>query len=437
MFRITDAPASVFDAFGPSVFLHQPLLEDLSLLCPVGGMVEKSRDSGGGGRGRGGRRRAIDAAAWGGREPAIRKLVRDHCPQQPGVYGMIDAEGRLIYVGKSKSLRDRLVSYFVGKGLASKARRVVSHARRLVWECLPHEFTALLRELELIRRWCPRFNVRARPGRVRRAYLAIGGGPAARARLVAGASPEDRLVVGPMPRGRPASHLVRTLNDAFQLCDCPNRRSMAFSDQGELFARQREAGCLRHSLRNCLGPCAGACSSRQYADRVRQARDFLTGGDLSILGRLEGAMRAAAAAAQFERAAALRDAWRELGALREWLERLKGVRRTYAFVYPVPNQEQGETWYFVQRGQVVAALEAPRNRTTARACLRRLDAIYPQGAGGPAEAAADDPDMVLLVSIWFRARPDELARTLAPPAARARCLELSGGDAGEKRRGSP
>jgi len=121
-----------------------------------------------------------------GREPAMaevdlaaddsgsRKLIRQHCPEGPGVYGMIDPEGRLIYVGKSKSLRARLVSYFTGGSEDCKARRIVACSQRIVWEPAPHEFTALLRELELIRRFCPRFNVRGRPGRGRRAYVGLG-----------------------------------------------------------------------------------------------------------------------------------------------------------------------------------------------------------------------------------------------------------------------
>ena len=71
-------------------------------------------------------------------------------PHAPGVYGMVDRDGELIYVGQSKSLRNRLVSYFAGSA-PSKARRIIAHTHRLVWETAPDELAALLRQLELIR----------------------------------------------------------------------------------------------------------------------------------------------------------------------------------------------------------------------------------------------------------------------------------------------
>ncbi len=94
-----------------------------------------------------------------------RKLIRQDATCAPGVYGMVDREGELIYVGQSKSLRNRLVSYFAGSA-PSKAQRIIAHTHRLVWETAPDELAALLRELELIRRWRPRFNVRGQPNRV-------------------------------------------------------------------------------------------------------------------------------------------------------------------------------------------------------------------------------------------------------------------------------
>lgn len=376
--------------------------------------------------------------AWG-REPAAahlelagsdsgsRKLIRSQCPAAPGVYGMIDAEGKLIYVGKSKSLRARLLSYFGAKSLDRKARRIIRCTRTLVWEPAPHEFPALLRELELIRRFCPRFNVRGRPGRGRRAYLGLGGGPAPHAYLTPSGSPRDRLLVGPLWPGRELRRMVRAINDVFQLRDCPGRAAIAFSEQREMFQRDRPAGCMRRELGTCLGPCAGACSGRRYAEQVRRARDFLAGTDLGVLGRLEEAMRAAAAAERFERAAALRDHWKDLALLGELLDRVRTVERTYAFVYPLPSYGRGDTWYVIHRGQVVASVAAPQGRRRADAALRELGRAYRADPARPGASAASDPDLILLVSQWFRLHPEELRRTLPPETARRRCLEMAGG----------
>ncbi len=103
-----------------------------------------------------------------------RRLLRRLCPARPGVYGMIDAGGRLIYVGKAKSLRNRLNSYLQTEPADPKAGRIIEHTERVVWETAPHELAALVRELELIRRWRPEFNVRGQPGHFRAQYICIG-----------------------------------------------------------------------------------------------------------------------------------------------------------------------------------------------------------------------------------------------------------------------
>ena len=110
---------------------------------------------------------------------------RELCPRRPGVYGMLDPDGKLIYVGKAKSLRVRLLSYFRPKSRDRKAGRILGSTRSIVWECLPSEFAALLRELELIRRWRPRFNVQGQPHR-RTAHLRLPGTTARRPRVSRG-----------------------------------------------------------------------------------------------------------------------------------------------------------------------------------------------------------------------------------------------------------
>ncbi len=355
-------------------------------------------------------------------DASSRRLIRRNCPQAPGIYGMVDAQGHLIYVGKSKSLRNRLLSYLTGKALDSKARRIITHARRLLWETAPHEFTALIRELELIRRWSPRFNVRGRPGRRRRAYLGLGRGPAPHVYLTDEPSRRDRLLVGPLYPSRDLERMVRRANDWFQLRDCSDRVVMRFADERLLFPERYEARCLRHAMGLCLGPCVAACTMGQYVHRARSARDFLCGSNPAALERLQGAMRSAAETEQYERAAALRDAWQDLTALDALLQRLRTVRRTYSFVYPLPSYKRGEAWFLIHRGQVAAVVPAPRSRTAARRCLRTLDNVYAAGPTTVGQMLPDDPDSILIVSQWFAARPEELVRTLRPDAARALTL---------------
>jgi excinuclease ABC subunit C len=340
--------------------------------------------------------------------------VRLECPRWPGVYGMVDRRGELIYVGKAKSLRARLLGYFRPRSRDPKAGRIITETRLLAWEPAPTEFSALLRELELIRRWQPRFNIQGQPKRKRRALVCLGRRPAPYAFLSRRAAASVVAVYGPVPAGHQAREAVRRLNDHFRLRDCPQSQEMVFSDQQELFPVLRAAGCLRHEIGTCLGPCAAACSHAEYEARLDAARHFLDGADVGILERLERDMLAASAATQFERAAVLRDRLEPLGWLHACLERLRRARGL-SFVYPLRSCEGQELWYVIRGGQVEAVLPAGAEAAATVA------AVYASKAAGPGSWAAKSVDGLLLVDAWFRKHPEEKARTLTPEQALAAC----------------
>ncbi len=354
------------------------------------------------------------------RRPArLRALVRQRCPRLPGVYGMVDRAGELIYVGKSKNLRARLLSYFRPQSRDPKAGRIIADTRVLVWEPAPSEFAALLRELELIRRWQPRCNVHGQPGRRRRGYVCVGRRPAPYVFFAARPPATAFAAFGPVPAGRAALEAVRRVNDWFRLRDCPQAQAMTFADQQELFPVLRAAGCLRHEIGNCLGPCAAACSRADYAAGTRAAVAFLAGKDSSPLEILERDMAAAAAALQYERAAALRDRLEPMRWLDAHLRRVRESARP-SFVYAVAGHDGTELWYLICRGRVCAALPAPRDDGERRRAAERIEEVYGQEAP-PGPPALAEIDGVLLVAAWFRRHADERQRTWAPEEALRRC----------------
>ena len=354
-----------------------------------------------------------------------RRAIREHCRPIPGIYGMIDAQGELIYVGKSKSLCDRLLSYCTPAAEESKSGRIIQRAVRLVWETAADEFAALLRELELIRRFRPQFNVQGQPERLRRSFVCLGRSPAAYAYLAGSPSARSDFCFGPLPGVTRWRDAVRRLNDVFGLRDCSDRVPIRFADQRELFVEPRAPACIRHELGTCLGPCAARCTSGDYADRLAAAAAFLRGDEDTLLPRLEATMRSAAAAGQYERAATVRDTLADLGRLREQLQCLTDARGHYRFVYPLPASRGGETWYLLRRGQVAAAVRAPRDRRSADRCLDRLDTVYfhPPEDSPP---MPEDLDFLLLVPSWFKRHPGELLRTLTPEAAAEACRNRAG-----------
>ena len=350
----------------------------------------------------------------------IRRQLREVCTLAAGVYGMLDEQGHLIYVGKAKSLRRRLLSYFHAGADDAKAGEIIAHTSRLVWERTPHELVALARELELIRRFLPRFNVQGRPDRFGRAYVCVGRAPAPYVFVADEPTRRAEACYGPVRSRRKLAEAVRHLNQQFRLRDCPDRVPMIFRDQLSLFDDARPAQCSRFDMETCLAPCAGACSRTEYGLQVRSVQGFLDGGDSSLLEQLEVRMQTAAESRQYERAAMLRDIFASLNWLHDSLARLRIARRKFSFVYPVQAAGGRTYWLAIARGQIRYGAFAPSSDRTRRSWRKWLAKIYARPFR-PQAMGAEDVEMLLLVTSWFRRFPSELKHVLKPRDARKLC----------------
>ena len=360
----------------------------------------------------------------GARTSLLRSQLRLLAPNEPGVYAMLNADDEIIYVGKAKDLRKRLFCYFRVKGRDRKARKIVARAKAIVWEVLPNEFTALLRELELIRRWRPIWNVQGQPLRRRHAFICLGGRPAPHLTLTR--KPPRHLVAsfGPMPVTKKSRDAIRWLNDGFELRDCPPGAVDFFPPPNPLFPIVPPAGCLRLELGTCLGPCTAEVTRGAYHQRVRDTRAFLDGRDRSYLKTLEARMQAAALAERYETAAQLRDKAIALTWLVERLDGLKTAQKNLSFVYPMSAGEGRTMWYLLHGARVLACVAAPYDAASAQSALDLLRRVYgPQNAEPILDAYEPIDGMVLILS-WFRKYPRQKRRGLDPAAAMKMANEL-------------
>jgi excinuclease ABC subunit C len=334
----------------------------------------------------------------------LRRLLRRDCPRVPGVYGMVNARGHLVYVGKAKCLRARLLSYFRPRSRDPKAGRILAQTQTIHWERASDEFGALLRELELIQHWRPRLNIRGQPARQRLAYICLGRSPApylyvSRTLPVSGAS-----CYGPVRAGRRAREAVRHLSD------CPKNQVMVFSEQGELFPQVHSAGCLRFEMGVCLGPCLAACSKEAYLRQARAARAFLEGRNTALLRVLEQRMTSASESFEFEKAASLRDKLELLRWLHDRVARLRAACGHPPFVYPVGGRDGTETWYVINRGMVVGVFRPPSTRGEKEIIMRAIQDTITNKTRSSARMPAHAMDGVHLVADWFRRHPEERRR---------------------------
>jgi excinuclease ABC subunit C len=350
----------------------------------------------------------------------LRMRVRQLCPPLPGVYGMLDRRGVLIYVGKAKVLRHRLLGYFRAGSRHEKAGRIIERARAVVWEPAPNEFAALIRELELIRRWRPAYNVLGIPGLVRDIYLCLGRRPAPFVFATRQPTGKELAVFGPLRGAAMTIEAARRINDQFRLRDCSQQQAMHFAEEPDLFPILHTAGCLRYELGTCLGPCAAFTTKAAYSRQVRAAKAFLEGKDMSALCQIEAEMHAAAAREQFERAARLRDKLAPLRWVRERLDWLDRARQNYSFVYPASNVDGPPLWYLIRQARVCRVVAAPHDGPTRREAALAVRSVYdPHNLA--ALAPADHVDHVLLVAAWFRKFPEEREKVLTPEQAVPLC----------------
>lgn len=333
----------------------------------------------------------------------LRREVRESAPKRPGVYGMLDKNGRIIYVGKAKNLRCRLLSYFRVKSRDRKAGKIIGHTRTLVWEHAADELAALLRELELIRRYRPRYNVVGQPGRERYRYLCLGRGPAAFAYVTREPTGKEIACYGPFVGRDQLTAAAKRLNDFYRLRDCAAKQKMYFAEDQSLFEENRTAACLRYELGLCLGPCAGFTTRRACSTAARSLRNFLDGEDTSIVEKLKRHMADAAKAMQYERAGSIRDKLIEVEWLQQRLATLRTSREQAAMVYTLAGHDGRPVWYLLNRGQIWAAVTEPTCGESRGRVIELLEAV----AQSIPKVGRTCVDSVLLVSAWFRRRPEE------------------------------
>ncbi|HXT18561.1 MAG TPA: UvrB/UvrC motif-containing protein [Gemmatimonadaceae bacterium] len=349
---------------------------------------------------------------------AMRTHVKSTAADKPGVYRMIAADGEIVYVGKSKRLRSRLLSYFRCAFPEEKGARILRDADRIEWEYTPSEFAALLGELRLIKRYRPRFNVAMKRDGRNYCFIKLTKGPAPKFVVVRGPGHDDTAIYyGPFLGAMGVNESVRELNDVLGLRDCAIDQRMNFADQPELFdITPRTPGCIRFEVKKCLGPCVGGCTVQQYDERLALARAFLDGSNDGPMEHLRREMEAASDRLEFERAAALRDKLKRLEALKQQFGRLRFAVETLSFAYTVPGAEGDDRVYLIRRGRVRAEAPRPTTPDDAARLMQMIEDVFTPVERDTGQIPTHEIDELLLLSSWFRRFPNELERTSAARA---------------------
>jgi excinuclease ABC subunit C len=268
-------------------------------------------------------------------------------PDSPGCYLFRDAGGRVVYVGKARSLRSRVASYFQAPvGLASRTRAMLEAAHSIEWIVVDNEVEALHLEYTLIQRHRPRYNVRYRDDKSYPHLVLTTSDEIPRARVARGRVADGDRRFGPYAHAYAIRETLDLLLRVFPVRTC----SAGVYDRASRTGR----ACLLHHIDRCAGPCIGAVSAPEHRELVDGMAAFLDGETEPVLDQLEAEMHAAATELRFEAAARRRD---QLLAARRALEKQQVVSDQQDDLDVVAiHQDELEAAiqaFFVRRGRVV------------------------------------------------------------------------------------
>ncbi|WP_433855811.1 excinuclease ABC subunit UvrC [Streptomyces kronopolitis] len=244
-------------------------------------------------------------------DPSSYRPKPGQIPDSPGVYKFRDEHGRVIYVGKAKSLRQRLASYFQDlAGLHPRTRTMVTTAAAVEWTVVSTEVEALQLEYTWIKEFDPRFNVKYRDDKSY-PYLAVTlNEEFPRVQVMRGAKKKGVRYFGPYGHAWAIRETVDLMLRVFPVRTC----------SAGVFKRSAQIGrpCLLGYIGKCSAPCVGRVSAEEHRELAEEFCDFMAGRTGAYLRRLERGMQEAAEEMEYERAARLRD---DIGALKRAMEK--------------------------------------------------------------------------------------------------------------------
>ncbi len=236
-------------------------------------------------------------------------------PDAPGSYQFKDAHGRVIYVGKAKSLRSRLNNYFGNpRTMHVRTAQMVASAETVEWIQVANDVEAFMLEYSLIKQHRPRFNVRLVDDKSYPFLAVTVGDEWPRPMVMRGKRRKGVRYFGPYAHAYAIRDTLDLLLRTFPLRTCSDNKFQSHERLGR--------PCLQFHIEKCAGPCVGEVGKAEYDTYVEDLLRFLSGDTDDVVRRLESDMQAAAADLEFERAARLRD---RLTAVRKAIERQQMV----------------------------------------------------------------------------------------------------------------
>jgi excinuclease ABC subunit C len=359
-----------------------------------------------------------------------------HVPLAPGVYLWKDAQGKILYVGKSKLLRDRMRSYFgAPRGLNAKTRRLVGQIADFDYILTSSELEALVLEMNLIKQHRPKYNVLLKDDKSY-PYIKITLGETwPRIFTTRNVLDDGARYFGPFASAGSVRATLKLLNKLFHFrppYDCSDLK----------FDRHRRMGkpCMYYDIRRCLGPCVpGLTSPEEYRKAILDACLFLEGKSERILQELRRKMLDASENLEFERAAYLRD---QITALEKVLERQRVLKTAATDQDVIAFAREDESAvvqvFFIRGGKLIGAepftLEGADTTDDHQLMTQFLTQFYDSAAEVPANILlAEHPEEAAIIERWLEQKGGHRVSLSVPRRGEKRQLvDLAAKNASQK-----
>ncbi len=247
-------------------------------------------------------------------------------PQLPGIYIMKTHGGKIIYVGKAKSLRTRVRSYFSGSAdLSPKTIFLVKNIFEFEYMITQTEVEAFLLEASLIKKHRPKYNIRLKDDKSYPYICLSMNNPFPRLYLKRKVEKNGSLYFGPFTSGLAVNATIKFLNRSFMIRDCTDG-----------FFKTRKRPCMTYQIGRCTGPCVDLISQEDYGIDIEAAKNFLRGRNRKVVSDLTKKMKMAASQEKFENAAKMRDS----------IEAIQKILEKQAVINPTSEIDQDVVGYF-------------------------------------------------------------------------------------------
>jgi excinuclease ABC subunit C len=329
------------------------------------------------------------------------KGILDTLPAKPGCYLMKNAEGKIIYVGKAISLKNRVRSYFHSDSShAHKTHRLVSEISHIEWILVGSELEALILEMNLIKRHRPKYNIRLKDDK-RYPYIKIHWNePYPKVTVTRLMQEDGARYFGPYTSAWAVYQTLDVLRRVFPYLTCDR----------EITGQDKRA-CLYLDIKLCLAPCIGSVNQQQYRQMISDLQEFLNGHSEPIIVRVQQEMDKAAEEMRFEKAAALRD---QLKAMQSIVERQKVVfaadyKDSDVIAMARADNEACVQVFFIRGGKLIGReyfmLEGTEDTADKEVMAEFIKQFYTEAAEIPEQVLLpQEIEEAQIIGQWLRSR---------------------------------